>query len=119
MLKPSIAHCRNLLAPCSKISYRARTHKFTKYDGLTWIQDEANNLTRPVFVYYPSTNVMEYQETLLMTMGDLVCSLGGGLGLFLGFSALSIFSWAIEKSLCIEIRGNKGKSGWTNSKDDK
>ncbi len=49
-----------------------------------------------VYMFYNSTIVQKSEETLLYDVPALLSAVGGSLGLFLGFSCITIFFYAID-----------------------
>jgi len=49
-----------------------------------------------VILFYKSNVVKEFDEQVLFTFGDILASVGGSLGLFLGFSCLGVVQAGIE-----------------------
>ena len=85
------------LKPCEKVEYSAEltlVHKNSKILGK--IQFNSDDYTS-LFHEYDDFTVQEFQEFIILDGGALLSSIGGFLGLFLGFSTLSIADWIHSK----------------------
>jgi hypothetical protein len=88
--------CPNL---CLQVSY---TFAFTNYHQNSWV--DTNKIYPPNFSqnYYPlillygTLDIEKHVETLVYDAGNLFAAVGGNLGLFLGFSCLSIIFGGIN-----------------------
>ena len=49
-----------------------------------------------ICIIYPSNEVLKYDEYYIYDINGIVASVGGGLGLFLGFSCLTMITKAID-----------------------
>jgi hypothetical protein len=57
-----------------------------------------------VYLLYDSTIVQRSEETLLYDVPALLSAVGGSLGLFLGFSCITMFFYAIDNWQGIRIK---------------
>ena len=79
--------------PCQFVSYKANMNFFHKYSNLFVNKsDESEDLFR-LYAYFDTLNVKKVQEVLVFGEMDLLSSIGGTLGLLLGYSACSILNW--------------------------
>ena len=84
------------LKPCKKIEYVGSMTKVNQNARkLSSHQVDVNAASQyvGVWVKYDSFKVQEHQEYFILDKGGLVSSIGGFLGIFLGFSTLSIAEW--------------------------
>ena len=83
--------------PCIRKSYKVLVAKVDYNSGAIKVEALSNTPGRPLFYFYSTADVMRQKEMLLMTLSDLLNALGGNLGLFLGFSCISILSTLLER----------------------
>jgi len=81
--------------PCTQISYN---YKLEYYNIKSWYQTmNANNEgTFLLHFLYRRLDTEEQTETIIYDIGSFLTAAGGNLGLFMGFSCLSIILTAIE-----------------------
>ena len=82
------------LKPCKKIEYvgtMTMAHQNSRKLSSHQIINASQYLG--VWVRYDSFKIQEHQEYFILDKGGLVSSIGGFLGIFLGFSTLSIAEW--------------------------
>ena len=84
----------NCLKPCKKIEYSAKlTMVHENRNILTTQKTPSDGVTFSLLFAYEDFNVQENQEFMIIDGGALLSSVGGFLGLFLGFSTLSVAEW--------------------------
>ena len=88
--------------PCKIISYKGSTIEYSYYNSTS---DE----THFVFGLGRIKNVGK--ELLVYDTNDMIGSIGGSLGLFLGFSFFGIFSLFVDKLFGFWMRIKKNKAG--------
>ena len=82
------------LKPCKKIEYAAKlTMVHENRNILTSRPRKSDGVTFSLLFNYEGFNVQENEEFMIIDGGALLSSIGGFLGLFLGFSTLSIADW--------------------------
>ena len=83
--------------PCKQKSFKYKLEYFSKN---TWIEyDDENPLDNDVFdlqVFFKSMNIEEKTETFVYDIGNFLTAAGGNLGLFMGFSCLSVMIALID-----------------------
>ncbi len=77
------------------MKYAAKAHTIKKVPGLERLP--IYNVTRGIFMFYTNTDVMATKEILLVTFNSFISSIGGSLGLFLGFSGLTALNYCMNK----------------------
>ncbi len=73
---------------CTRVSYessRVLYHRSTTFTPVA-------NATK-FYLFYDSTTVEEREQALMYDFPKLVAAVGGSLGLFMGFSLLSVLMW--------------------------
>ena len=94
-------HYLNILAPCDASSYKIEIHEYdldsiiTKYmhkyyQSLYNLVPPENTTTITTFISFMTTDVTLSEEVKLNNFPDFLSSVGGNLGLFLGFSFLTL-----------------------------
>ena len=82
------------LKPCQKIEYvGSMTMAHQNFRKLLTYQDKNANQFIGVWIKYDTFKVQEHQEYFILDTNGLFSSIGGFLGMFLGFSTLSIAEW--------------------------
>ena len=76
--------------PCQFVSYNANMNFFHKFSNL--FCNKSEDLFE-LFAYFDTLNVKKVQEVLVFGEMELLSSIGGTLGLLLGYSACSILNW--------------------------
>ena len=83
--------------PCKQKSFKYKLEYFSKN---TWIEyDDENPLDNDTFeliVFFRSMNIDEKTETFVYDVGNFLAAAGGNMGLFMGFSCLSIMFALID-----------------------
>ena len=81
------------LRPCKTISYKATFRKM--HHNSRTLSDETNEIKDWIGfgLVYGNVQVTTNHEYYVMSKEALVSSIGGFLGMFLGFSSLSIINW--------------------------
>lgn len=82
-------------APCTRHKYTVRGEAFNKFSNLQYDQHKGH-VPRAFYIFYPQMLVIEYTHKYIMAFNDFISALGGGLGLFMGFSCLSLLFQLIE-----------------------
>ena len=84
------------LRPCKTISYKAMFRKM--HHNSRTLSDETNEIKDWIGfgLVYGNVQVTTNHEYYVMSKEALVSSIGGFLGMFLGFSSLSIINWFIQ-----------------------
>ncbi len=78
---------------------RAYTAKHLTYSALPGAGQARVHDGFEIFVFFPSGIVVENEQYYLYDLASVVSAVGGGLGLFLGFSCLALASKAITWTL--------------------
>ena len=84
--------------PCRQTSYQIKINYYHKNNVILRQQQLETNSSGHfnLFVYYSSFTVEEKIESLEYDLANLLVSAGGNLGLFLGFSCLSVLFFVID-----------------------
>ena len=80
-------------APCKTTTYDAGILKFQQNPYGVWHNKSKTNSTsfnRTVAMYYTTSDVTTFTEARLIDFSGFVSAVGGNLGLFLGFSFLTM-----------------------------
>ena len=86
-----------ILAVCKKSSYEVAIQSFDKLSMIDIQEgkDENENSTeapaRAIYLYYSTTDIKVSTTSKLISLSSFISSIGGNLGLFVGFSFLSTF----------------------------
>ena len=72
---------------CEQLKYSARK----MYDPTYWPESDME-----MALNFPSANLIEYEEYVIYDWIGLIGSIGGSLGLFIGFSFRDVFSYMIQ-----------------------
>ena len=91
-----------ILVPCTSTTYGVKAREYgndsiiTEYIKHSYkkrcnISIKEDMETKSVWISFPSTNVLLSEEIGLNDVYDFISSIGGNLGLFIGFSFLSLF----------------------------
>ena len=86
------------LLPCHKTDYHTRWNHFPPAPS-TNTHALANGSTREImnmYVYYDTLTVEHQKEVLLYDAPAFLSSMGGTIGLYLGFSVLSVLIWIVN-----------------------
>ena len=86
---------RECMEPCSKVSYDASFREMHKNARILY---EPKNSSVSFVLKYDNLMVETKEEYFLMSIGSLISNIGGFLGLFLGFSCLSLTLWTNEQA---------------------
>ena len=83
--------------PCEFIKYSAETLAYDRSSSLsisphTPIEEEYIG----IFFMYATTEIKVITEELLINFSNFVSSVGGNLGMFIGFSCFGVFSWTYD-----------------------
>ena len=78
--------------PCGLTEYRAKINYFDKFDEFV------TDTTLRLYVYYDTRTVEIQNEVLVYNMAQFLSAIGGTLGLYLGFSCLSLLLAAANYS---------------------
>jgi hypothetical protein len=81
--------------PCKLSDYKLTINYYDK-DIFSEMNKSDRNKSLSVFVAYGTTNVEWREERLMYDVVALIYALGGSIGLFLGFSCLSVLLFAVE-----------------------
>ena len=82
---------------CTKSSYEVGVQSFDKLSMIDIQEgkDENKNSTeapaKAIYLYYSTTDINVSTTSKLITLSSFISSIGGNLGLFVGFSFLSTF----------------------------
>merc|ERR1719414_1227180 len=94
LAKYNISKCP---AFCKKSEYNVGLQSFDRLSFIN-IDDKAYDVsaakkepTRAIFMYYSSTDITVSTTSKLISLSSFISSIGGNLGLFVGFSFLSVF----------------------------
>jgi hypothetical protein len=82
--------------PCDEQSYEISLKYFHETSWPDFSKPESFNSTFFLVLFYDTFDVVESKETLVYDVGDLFAAAGGHLGLFLGFSCLSVLMQVID-----------------------
>ena len=111
----------NILEPCEYIQYTADTLSYDKYTTVSIFPEDQNTSnvlsenqtieedeSKAIIFYYSSTEVDVYTTDLLVNFSNFVSSVGGNLGMFIGFSFLGCFSGLYDmiKRVCSKVQTN-------------
>ena len=83
-----------LPAPCSSERYILNVQPYSEAASLMLYY--TYKPMRQAFVFFRTTDVATYTEVPKVNFNNAVSAIGGGLGLFLGFSCISLISQAIK-----------------------
>ena len=83
------------IRPCSKVSYDASFREMHKNARILY---EAKNSSVSFVLKYDDLKVETEEEYFVMSIRSLISNIGGFLGLFLGFSCLSLTLWTNEQA---------------------
>ena len=97
----------SFVAQCSTSTYKIQTTQFEKSTAIAKYMTEAyrktvgikspnNTETYSVVINYDISDVVVSEEIQLTTLPDFISSVGGNLGLFIGFSCLPVLLKATE-----------------------
>ena len=82
---------------CKKSSYEVGIQSFDKLsminivDNKDGIKNSKKESPRAIFMYYSTTDIKVSTTSKLISLSSFISSIGGNLGLFVGFSFLSTF----------------------------
>lgn len=87
--------------PCSKITYMTRTNHFPEPEGKNKSEHELK-----MYVYYDTLMVEKQREVLVYDVPGFLSAAGGTLGLYLGFSCLTVLFGLINMTMRNKINNN-------------
>jgi hypothetical protein len=90
MFKLNTYEHMDCLKPCKIISHKVKFSKTSLHNGGTV------NPRRTMLMYYTEKTVVLKSQTKLVTFNGFVSSVGGSLGLFLGFSCMATLFGLVE-----------------------
>ena len=76
--------------PCQQIKFAAQPTYFHRTSILNMREDDFRSLVI-LTVSYETLGIEEHVESLVYDIGNFLAAVGGNLGLFVGFSCLSMF----------------------------
>jgi hypothetical protein len=90
-----------LPVPCNITRYRLLIERFNYMASSMYRQsfnasEESGRAQRLLNVYYSTVDVTTYVNTKIMTFNAFISTVGGNLGLFVGFSCTSVFFAIID-----------------------
>lgn len=83
------------IAPCTEITYKLTPESYSK-KSLGFVAN-TDSVKRYIYPYYARMEVVQSTEARLITLNTFIGSVGGNLGLFLGFSCLASANYLMEK----------------------
>jgi hypothetical protein len=82
--------------PCNRLSYEINLQYFHENSWPDFYRPDNFNNTFFLSFFYDTFDTIEYEETLVYDVGNFFAAAGGHLGLFLGFSCLSLLMQIID-----------------------
>ena len=82
--------------PCEHIKYSAETLAYDRSSSLSLVDNPNGTEYIGMFFMYSTTEVKVVTEELLISFSNFISSIGGNLGMFIGFSCFGVFSWAFD-----------------------
>ena len=83
--------------PCEHVKYSVESLAYDKSSSLSIGPHPAEDDEYiGMFFMYATTEVKVIKEELLISFSNFVSSIGGNLGMFIGFSCFGVFSWAYD-----------------------
>ena len=82
--------------PCEHIKYSAETLAYDRSSSLSLVDNPNGTEYIGMFFMYSTTEVKVVTEELLISFSNFISSIGGNLGMFIGFSCFGVFSWAYD-----------------------
>ena len=81
---------RNCPMPCNQTVFELNLQKFHKHNMPVSYKDQTGTTGVAFLLKYESLVIEEHEETLVYNTANFLAQTGGNLGLFLGFSCLSL-----------------------------
>ncbi len=82
--------------PCNKLSYEISLKYFHETSWTDFYDADLFSKKFYLALFYDTFDIVEYKETLVYDVGDFFAAAGGHLGLFLGFSCLTLLMQIID-----------------------
>ena len=83
--------------PCEHVKYSVESLAYDKSSSLSIGPHPAEDDEYiGMFFMYATTEVKVIKEELLISFSNFVSSIGGNLGMFIGFSCFGVFSWIFD-----------------------
>ena len=91
------------LRPCKMVKFKLKVEVFDGLSGIPLQQDALENpatgelkMQKGIYFFYGDTNIDVNSQTLILSLNQFISSIGGGLGLFLGFSCINVMFLFID-----------------------
>ena len=81
--------------PCEHVKYSAESLAYDKSSSLSLVTNSTDEYIG-IFFMYATTEVKVITQELLISFSNFISSIGGNLGMFIGFSCFGAFSWAFD-----------------------
>ena len=78
------------IAFCKKATYNVGIQSFDRQSFIN-IENKDKDDQRAILIYYSTTTIKVSTTSKLISLSSFISSIGGNLGLFVGFSFLSVF----------------------------
>jgi hypothetical protein len=83
--------------PCNRTTYKLRVEQVNyRSCSVSPSGNDENKLLRGIYVYYSTLDVTTYVNAKMMSFNTFISTVGGNLGLFVGFSCSSVFFGIID-----------------------
>ena len=82
--------------PCEHIKYSAETLAYDRSSSLSLVDNPNGTEYIGMFFMYSTTEIKVVTEEFLISFSNFISSIGGNLGMFIGFSCFGAFSWAFD-----------------------
>ena len=90
--------------PCQRVRFELQVEKYDRFNNIPFQQGYSvdpdtgeKSIKKGIYVFYGTSDTAINSQTLIVSLSQFISSIGGGLGLFLGFSCINLLFYLIDK----------------------